>query len=209
MITNVLIGIIAVLVICCCIMLHLYFSVRKVADDYEHMYMKYSELFHGTESERKYYYTAWDGLAKENDELKEVIKNKDSEIKLLRQQVDDHIINYTTTTVAAEDVNSYIVIPREIIKNEDPAESSLFYAGAWNTLVNLIAKDILSDSTKFSIKYDILRDVYCLCYHYKKFSSRNYRSDGYRIEPWSESPVKELIERIRKQEGEIDGNKNN
>lgn len=40
-----LIVLIAILVICCGIMLYLYFSVRKEADSYEHEYRRYSELY--------------------------------------------------------------------------------------------------------------------------------------------------------------------
>jgi hypothetical protein len=181
-------------------MLYLYFSVRKEADDNESLaslwHRRYLDM-----TENRDMYLHEEGKAKSKIyELEDAIENKDSEIKLLKKQVDDSTIGYITTTVAANDANGSIVIPREIFKNEDPVESSLFYASAWNTIANLIAKDILGDSTIFRIEYDMRNDVYRLCYHYKKFLSRDYRSDGYRIEPWSESPVKELVERIRKLE---------
>lgn len=211
-----LIVLIAILVICCGIMLYLYFSVRKEADNYAHEYRRYSELYVAEKSDKEFYRDEHEKVLKENIELEKVSKDatellgrKDSEIISLRKQVDDRTINYTRTTVAANDVNSNIIIPREIIKNEDPVESSLFYKSTWNMLVDLVAKDILSDSTRFYIGYDISSDTYRLYFHYKKFLSRDYRSDGYRIEPWSESPVEELIGRIRKEEGSKDGQNNN
>lgn len=205
-----LIVLIAILVICCCIMLYLYFSVRKEADNYEYEYRKYTDLYTYAESDRKFYHGELDRVLKENIEFEKSIKDKDSEIKLLRQQVDNRTINYTRTTVAADDVNSNIIIPREIFKNEDPIESSLFYKSTWNTLVDLVAKDILSDSTRFFIEYDISSDRYRLHFYYKKFLSKNYRSDGYRINAWSESPVKELVERMKQNEkGDRNGNRNN
>ena len=205
--TTFLIVLIAILVICCGIMLYLYFSVRKEADDYAHEYRRYSELYVAAKSDKEFYRDELDKRLEENIELEKVSKDatellgrKDSEIKLLRKQVNDRTVNYTTTTVSAYDANGSIIIPREIFKNEDPVESSLFYKSVWDTLVNIIAKDILSDSARFNIEYDISKDAYHLCFHYKKFLSKDYKSNGYRIEPWSESPVEELINRIRKQE---------
>lgn len=197
-----LIVLIAILVICCGIMLYLYFSVRKEADNYAREHSKYFELYAAVKSDKEFYRDRLDKLLKESIELEKSNKGMASEIKLLKKQVEDRTINYTTTTVAANDVNSNIVIPRKIFKNEDPVESSLFYAAAWNTLVDLVAKDILSDSTTFNIEYDMFTDSYRLCFYYKKFLSRNYKSGGYRIDPWSNSPVENLINLIRKNEGE-------
>ena len=202
----------AIILLLCCfiyITLRFYFDERKKAKTNESRASAWRSRYDDMLESRNMYLDE-DVKAKSRVcELEDAIKHKDSEIKLLKQQVDNRTINYIRTTVVAEDVSSNILIPRDIFKDEDPVESSLFYAAAWNTLVNLIAKDILSDSTRFNIEYDMRNDVYRLCYHYKKFLSRDYRSDGYRIEPWSKSPVEELVERIRKQEGEKDGNKNN
>lgn len=203
MLTNVLVGIIILLMIGCSVMSCLYFKVREKAKDNETLASLWHRRYLDMTESRDMYMNE-DGISKSKVcELEDAIKNKNSEIRLLKQQVDDRTINYTRTTVAAMDSNGNIIIPREVFKNEDPVESSLFYASAWDTITNLIAKDILSDSTIFNIKYDMLKDAYHLCFHYKKFLSREYRSGGYRIEPWSESPVKELVERIRKQEGDI------
>ena len=209
MLTNVLVGIIMLLMIGCSVISCLYFKARNTANDNEMLASLWNRRYLDM-TENRDMYMHEEGKAKSKIyELEDAIKDKDSLIKLLKQRVDARTINYTRTTVAAKDANGNIAIPREIFKDEDPAESSLFYAAAWDTIVNLIAKDILNDSTIFNIKYDIRNDTYCLCYYYKKFLSREYRSNGYRIEPWSESPVKELVERIRKQEGDEDGQNNN
>ncbi len=85
-----LIVLIAILVICCGIMLYLYFSVRKEADNYVHEYRKYSELYAAAKSDREFYRDELEKRLKENIELEKVSKDatellgrKDSEIKLL------------------------------------------------------------------------------------------------------------------------------
>ena len=202
MITRVLIAIILILLYCFIITLRFYFDEKKKAKNSESRASSWHNRYDDMLESRNEYMDKGIKAKSRVLELEKVIKNKDSEIRLLKQQVDDRTINYTRTTLAAEDVNGNIVIPREIFKNEDPVESSLFYASAWNTIADLIAKDILSDSTRFHIEYDMRNDAYRFCFHYKKFMCSGYRSDEYRIEPWSESPVKELVERIRKQEEE-------
>jgi hypothetical protein len=198
-----LIVLIAILVICCGIMLYLYFSVRKEADDNKTLASLWHNRYLGMTESRNMYMDE-DGKAKSKVcELEDVLYEKNKQIKMLRSMISDHTISIRTFGTRTNYFSGSIDIPAELRSAEnkfDPFDAAIIDKDIRLKLVKMLGEEALKH-TGFRMEYDIYGHKYSMIYICPMCVENKYVDEGesvYLVMD-SEMPMLDMIQNLFKQ----------
>lgn len=198
--TTFLIVLVAILVICCGIMLYLYFSVRKEADDLEGEKEFWNKNYNAINKYWLECINTRDNLSNEVKSLKENLAALEKENKQLKNELDDQAIHVVNTYLMTEWREGSIDIPMEFLQElgQDDLramrESERFDNELRYKLARMIGDDILKSSTGFALDYSTFNNSCKLLYKYPRFEqSATLRGYLRQIDPEKKLPMLSLI----------------
>lgn len=161
-----LIVLIAILVICCGIMLYLYFSIRKEADANETLASLWHDRYSDMTDSRNMYMDEDDKAKSKICELEDALYEKNRELKMLKSMINDRTINIRTFGTRTDYFNGSIDIPDELFHDGsviDTFDAPMFDSEIKDKLIRMLGNEVLKH-TGFKMQYDLFWHVKKLVY---------------------------------------------
>lgn len=202
--TTFLIVLIVILVIFCGVMLYLYFSVRKEADNYEHDVERYSRLYEDCQEIYRAKYKEWSDARYRVFQLERELSENKSRIRQLEASFNDHTISIRSFGPHLNYFSGSIDIPVELRSPEtdfDPFDEPLIEQDIQTKLVRILGKEALKH-TGFRMEYDMSSHVYSMIYILPMCVENKYvdSSEYFYLNQESEKPMLDMIQKLFKGE---------
>ena len=202
--TPLAIVLIVILVICCSIMLYLYFSVRKEADKNEREAARYLRLYEDCRDDYRIKYKEWSDERYDRVKMENKLDEYRSRIRQLESSFNNHTISIRSFGPHLNYFSGSIDIPVELRSPEtdfDPFDEPLIEQDIRTKLVRILGEEALKH-TGFRMEYDISRHVNSMIYILPMCVENKYVDNGecFYLDQESNKPMLDMIQKLFKGE---------